>query len=144
MQRGTNRRREGQRGQALTEMGIIAVLFVFLVMGVIEFGRAWMVANVITHAARDGARAAAVTPPSNRDANGFIADTSSIQERVTEQLRSVTDPGDLNVVVDQPTSGGIALVRVTVNGSIPYLFNLPGVGTSFAVARSMTFRDEGR
>ena len=39
-----------------SEMGIVVALFVTLVMGTIEFGRAWMIANMITHAARDGAR----------------------------------------------------------------------------------------
>jgi Flp pilus assembly protein TadG len=133
-----------QRGQGLVELGIVILVFAFLVMGILEFGRAWMLANMITHAARDGARAAAVLPPSNRDANGIITDSSPIQARVTSQIQNVMNPAGLTVVVDQPTAAGIPLVRVAVNGSVPYLFDMPGVGSSFAVARSVTFRDEGR
>jgi Flp pilus assembly protein TadG len=137
-------RRARARGQGLTEFGIVVVLLVFLVMGIIEFGRAWMVANVVTHAARDGARAAAVIPPSNRDASGFILSSAGIQSQVTGQIQTVINAAGFGVVVDQPSVGGIPLVRVTVNGTVPYLFNLPGVGTSFTVARAITFRDEGR
>ena len=56
-----------QRGQALAETGIAITLLLLLVMGVIEFGRAFMVANMITHAARDGARSAAVVHSTDRD-----------------------------------------------------------------------------
>jgi hypothetical protein len=56
----------------------------------------------------------------------------------------VVDARALNVVVEQPTIGGIPMVRVTVSGTVPYLFNMPGVGSSFTVTRSLTFRDEGR
>ena len=43
-------------GQGLVELGIIMVLLLALTMGVVQFGHAFMVANMITHAARDGAR----------------------------------------------------------------------------------------
>ena len=36
------------------------------------------------------------------------------------------------------------LVQVAVGGSVSYMFNLPLVGSSFAVNKSVTFRDEGR
>src|SRR5205823_1524085 len=64
--------RRGRRGQALAELGIIIVLLVFLVMGIIEFGRAWMIGNMITQAARHGARAAAVLPLSKRNATTHV------------------------------------------------------------------------
>lgn len=142
--RAVGHARRHERGQALAELGIVITLFVFLVMGTLEFGHAWMVANMITHAARDGARVAAVTGASNRDSDGMITDSSAIRDRVIDQVTNVMDASGLSVVVEQPTSGGIPLVRVTVNGSVPFLFNLPGVGTSFNVLRSVTFRDEGR
>src|ERR1041385_6939897 len=49
-----------QRGQALAEAAIGAIVTILLVAGVIEWGRAFMVANMITHAASDGARAASI------------------------------------------------------------------------------------
>ena len=137
--------RRGRRssGQALAELGIIIVLTVSLAMMVIEFGRAWMIVNMITHAARDGGRAAAVTPTANRAPDGTILDTSAIQTRVMDTIETVMDPSTITgVVVGQSTVGGIPLVTVTINGAVPYLFGF--LGTDFNVERSVSFRDEGR
>jgi Flp pilus assembly protein TadG len=131
-----------QRGQALIEMGFVIVLFVTLTMGVIEFGRAWMIGNMITHAARDGARAAAVTPTSSRGTGGTITNTSAIQTNVLNSIRNAVPTTGFNVNVTQPTVGGIPMVQVQVTATVPYLFRL--VGPSFTVNRTVTFRDEGR
>ena len=131
-----------QRGQALIEMGFVIVLFVTLTMGVIEFGRAWMIGNMITHAARDGARAAAVTPTSSRGTGGTITNTSAIQTNVLNSIRNAVPTTGFNVNVTQPTVGGIPMVQVQVTATVPYLFRL--VGSSFTVNRTVTFRDEGR
>jgi Flp pilus assembly protein TadG len=132
--------RRGQRGQALVEMALVIVLFVTLVMGVLEFGRAWMIANMITHAASDGARAAAVSD--NRDVNCVIQNKSTIQDRVRNEIANVMDPASISQIsVTQLQDNGIPVVRVQVIGSVPYIFNL--VGTSFSIARTVTFRDEG-
>jgi Flp pilus assembly protein TadG len=134
--------RRAQRGQALVEMGIVVVLLVTLLMGTIEFGRAWMIANMITHAARTGARTAAVAPPSSRNSSGVITNTSAIQTQVLTQIQNVVGTTGFTVDVTQPTIDGVPMVQVTVNAAVPYLFNL--VGPSFSVARTATFRDEGR
>lgn len=131
-----------QRGQAMVEMGFVIVLFVTLTMGVIEFGRAWMISNMITHAARDGARAAAVTPTGSRGTGGTITNTSAIQTSVLNSIRNAVPTTGFNVNVTQPTVGGIPMVQVQVTATVPYLFRL--VGNSFTVNRTVTFRDEGR
>ena len=74
-----------ERGQALVEMGIVVVLLVTLVMGTIEFGRAWMIVNMITHAARDGARIGGGR--GEPDAGGAITNTSAIQTQVLDRDR---------------------------------------------------------
>jgi Flp pilus assembly protein TadG len=138
-------RRSAARGQALVEMGITVVLLVTLVMGIIEFGRAFMIANMIVHAAREGARIAAVVPATQRSASGMILDPTPIQRQVLAELKQVMDVSAIRgVSVVQGTAGGIPTVTVSVNGRLPLVFALPGVGTSVAIARSATFRDEGR
>ena len=132
----------GQRGQALAEMGIVVVLFVTLCVGILEFGRAWIIVNMITHATRDGARVAAVALPSNRDSYGMITNKSSIQSQVLSEIQTVTPTTGFAVNVTQSTVGGVPMVQVQVTGSVPYMFQL--VGNSFAVNRTVTFRDEGR
>jgi Flp pilus assembly protein TadG len=133
--------RRRQRGQALVEMGMVIILFVTLALGTIEFGRAWMISNMITHAARDGARMAAV-PASNRNGSGIITNTSAIVAQVKSEIGTVVPTTGFTVDVAQPTIGGIPMVQLTVNATVPYLFNL--FGSNFPVARTVTFRDEGR
>jgi Flp pilus assembly protein TadG len=140
----TTPRRAGRRGQSLVEVGIVIPILVLLIMGTLEFGRAFMIANVVTHATRDGARAAAVVPPADRNSSGIITSPASIQNKVRSDIANVVDASGFTVSVQQPTIGGIPMVRVNVQGTVPYIFNLPGVGTSFTVSRSLTFRDEGR
>lgn len=53
-----NRRHES--GQALVEMALILPVLLILVLGILEFGRAWNAKQVITDAAREGARLAVV------------------------------------------------------------------------------------
>jgi len=119
---------------------MVVSLFVFLVMGTIEFGRAWMIANMITHAARDGARIAATAQ--GRGTGGTITSTAPIKTQVLNDIQNVTPTTGLTVNVTQPTISGIPMVQVQVTGTVPYLFKL--VGTSFSVNRTATFRDEGR
>jgi Flp pilus assembly protein TadG len=140
----TRTARRSERGQALVETGIVIVMFVMLVMGTIEFGRAWMVSNMITHAARDGARLAATWPTRT---SGAISSTdkTTIQNQVqTEMANVLGSPTGLTATVSQTTAGIIPTVQVEVTGSVSYLFRLlPGM-SSFAVDKTVTFRDEGQ
>ena len=134
------RARRDTRGQALAEMGFVMVIFVMLALGLMEFGRAWMVANMITHAARDGARAAATF--ATRSPTCSITDTSGIRTRVLDQISNVMNTATISSVnVTQSVSAGIPIVQVQVVGTVPYMFNI--VGSSFPVSRTITFRDEG-
>jgi Flp pilus assembly protein TadG len=141
-----DRRGIRSRGQALAELGIVIVLFVFLGLGIIEFGRAWMIINIATHAARDGARAAAALPTGSRDANGFITNWAGIETAVENQIldntgQTMTATGDSNA-----DSGGVPMISLRVQGNVDWLFfHTPlGFGPTFTVDRIVTFRDEGR
>jgi len=48
------------RGAAAVEFALVCVLLVMLLVGIVEFGRAYSAQLAVTHAAREGARAAAV------------------------------------------------------------------------------------
>jgi Flp pilus assembly protein TadG len=136
----TRVKRQDASGQALTEMAFVIVLFVTLVMGLMEFGRAWMIANMITHAAVDGARSAAKFVDRNPDCT--ITDTSGIESGVLAQIGAVMDTATISgVTVTQSVQAGIPVVQVQVTGSVPYMFNL--VASEFPVARTVTFRVEG-
>jgi Flp pilus assembly protein TadG len=49
-----------ERGAAAVEFALILPVIILLLFGIIEFGRAWNVKQVLTDAAREGARVAAV------------------------------------------------------------------------------------
>jgi hypothetical protein len=56
------RGRSVERGQALVEFAMTVVLFVALLMGVLDFGRAIFMYNGVSQAARDLARVTSVHP----------------------------------------------------------------------------------
>jgi len=148
------RTRADQRGQAMVELGICLMLFLALGFGIVEFGRVLMLSNVITHAARHGARSGSVVPPSGRTNGTFTGSTvTNLQTEVRNQMANVMSQGQANafgVAVSQPTINGMPLVQVRITGSIPYLFSplLYGANNAqpsgLAIDRTVTFRDEGR
>ena len=85
------RRRED--GQAIVEFALVAPIFLLLVLGVVEFGRAFNVYQTVTDAAREGARTAVIANPTftldtvaariNANLNGAALDTASAIKTVT-------------------------------------------------------------
>lgn len=47
---------ESRRGTAVVETAVVIPIFFMVVLGIAEFGRALMVSNMLTNAAREGAR----------------------------------------------------------------------------------------
>jgi Flp pilus assembly protein TadG len=151
--------RESQKGQELVEFGIIIVLFITLALGVITFGHAFMVANMITHAARDGARLAATWPTRGACQRLDNANTDAIQTTVKNEIATVTGTTFMVDVTQNPvqpsgppcTTSTTPLVVVTVTGCVPYVFPIlpAGLGVNcngrkgFNVNRTVSFHDEG-
>jgi Flp pilus assembly protein TadG len=54
------RPRFGDKGQALVEFALVAPILILLVVGIFEFARAWQAFQVLTDAAREGARNAVI------------------------------------------------------------------------------------
>jgi Flp pilus assembly protein TadG len=84
------------RGQGLVEFALVLPLFIVLLFGIVEFGRAWMTKNVITGAAREAVRRYAVAPYDN--SLGGPADTAAKTAL---------------------TSAGLDLSQATINFSTP-------------------------
>ena len=57
--------RDRQRGQALVEFSLTIIIFLVLMMGVVDFGRAIYQYNGVSQAAREIARTTAVHPGSD-------------------------------------------------------------------------------
>jgi TadE-like protein len=49
-----------RRGQSLVEFALVMPLLLVMLLGIMEFGRAWHISQIVTDAARQGARAGAI------------------------------------------------------------------------------------
>ncbi|HEX9180374.1 MAG TPA: TadE family protein, partial [Burkholderiales bacterium] len=112
----TNRiwRRRGQRGQALVEFALILPLLMLVLFGIVEFGRAWNAKQVLTDAAREGARLAVVGDPTITQP---IVD-SMVKLKIARGGFDVTQ-----VVIEYPDGFRLGTGRITsVAVSMPYRF----------------------
>lgn len=92
------RRSRGQRsaGQALAELALAIPALLLLVFGLIEFGNAWRTYQVITNAAREGARRAVM-------ANVGVIDSSETGVRAV--IDNVLSAGRLDPAIATLTFG---------------------------------------
>ena len=101
-------RRENRYGIAAVEFAVIAPIFFLMVVGILEFGRALMVQQVIVSAARVGARQAIT----------LNATTAGVTTKVTGYADNAAVPG-VSVVVnpspDTAAAGDVITVTTTVN-----------------------------
>ncbi len=69
-----NRRnaRLDRNGAALVELAMVLPIFVMLALGIIEFGRALMVSQLVTNAAREGVRLASLDGTTNSEVEQTI------------------------------------------------------------------------
>jgi Flp pilus assembly protein TadG len=103
-------RQAGERGQALVETAVTLPLILLLSVCIFEFGRAYQTVQVLTNAAREGARVA-ILP------NATVSDA---QARVTAYLQA----GQL------PNANG---ATVSVNQNVPI-----SIGSTTAAASQVT------
>jgi Flp pilus assembly protein TadG len=99
-----------RRGAAVVEFAVIAPLFFMLVFGIIEFGRALMVQQILTNASREGARRAIVEG----------AAESEVQELVSDYLTNASVSGTSTTVSPSALSTAGTGDKVTVTVSVPY------------------------
>jgi Flp pilus assembly protein TadG len=153
-------KRRNQRGQEMVELGIVLLFFLTLVGGIMLFGQAFMVANMITHAARDGARLAASW--TNRGTCGALntADagpSGPLVKAVNDRIRTVSAQTFTVTITQSPAVSATTpcaaapepTVVVNVQGCVPFIFNMFGFGSvgcpnGMAVNRNVTFDDELR
>ena len=70
-----------RRAGAVVEMAVVSPLLLMMIFGVIEFGNSFMVRQIITNAAREGARTAAIQP---------VADDTAIRSAVRDAMSSIS------------------------------------------------------
>lgn len=79
-----------RRGAVTVELALVLPIFLTLVFGIIEFGRGFMVGQLVTNAAREGARRAIVDGSTNSDVTSYIQNFMHTSSNVATADVSVT------------------------------------------------------
>jgi len=147
-----------QKGAAMVEFSLIALVFFMILFGIIEFGRAFFTYNTLVEATRRGARVAAVCPVSaaaiNMVKEATIFDATPGDQQTTSLLGLTTAnvgvtylQADATTEVTTPLAASsttydtIAFVRVQIlnlNNSKSINLIIPGVSVSFPVPEIIT------
>jgi len=119
----TNRQKKKRRGAALVEMALVLPIFFTVILGIIEFGRAMMVGQLVTNAAREGARMAVVEGTTNIEVEtwiqGFLGDTLGVDSSVASVTITI-DPADGNPNPGNQLIGAGQKDLITVDVSVPF------------------------
>lgn len=100
--------RADRPGQAVVEMVLIAPILMLIVMGMVEFARAWSAHHVIADASREGARLSAVADPT--------IGPSEVRSAVQQALANGgLDPSGAETTC--PASGEVPCIDVADNAS---------------------------
>jgi Flp pilus assembly protein TadG len=129
------------RGQALIEFALVMPLLLLLVIGIIEFGRAWNAQQALTDAAREGARKAVIF-----DAGTTQQDVEDVVKDALSDAR--IDPSKATITTDGWNDGAGQPATITIR--YPYNFAFVGKLAGWATGQSsinlgtqITMRNEG-
>ncbi|HXT58213.1 MAG TPA: TadE/TadG family type IV pilus assembly protein [Pirellulales bacterium] len=109
------RRRNDRRGTSAVEFAFIAPVFFMLVIGMIEFGRAMMVQQALTNAARQGARLATLDSTNN---SSNPTPGSLVTTEVNQALSAANISGAATAI--SPSLPAAAGQDISVTVSVPY------------------------
>ena len=110
-----------RRGATMVEFAFVLPIFLLIVLGIIEFGQAMMVSQLITHAARESARASTLEGATNASitelALELLESSGNIDpEHVTVTISLTPAPGnsDPNDEVANASSGDLCQIEIQV------------------------------
>ncbi len=90
MRKLQQRHNDSRRGATAVELAFVLPIFFAVVLGVVEFGRAMMVSQLVTNGAREGARLAILDGSTNSEVEGIIKDFIEDSVDVSSQEVSVS------------------------------------------------------
>ncbi|MFC7849264.1 TadE/TadG family type IV pilus assembly protein [Arthrobacter sp. NPDC057388] len=112
---------ESERGAAAVEFALLAPILVMLVLGIMEFGRAYNVQTTLTNAAREGVRSMAI--------NNSQSTARTATKSAATQLSPALADGNIAFSAADCTVGTQMTVTVTYN-----LSTLTGIAGPFPMA----------
>lgn len=126
------KRANHENGQSLVEFALLLPLLVVILFGIIEFGQLWMTMNVLSGAAREGTRVAAVTAP----------DASQVRNAVLSVLNAA-NINNAAISVSGPDAANQVTVTVQINYTVTTANIVPGLNGTFQLTRNSTMHWEG-
>jgi Flp pilus assembly protein TadG len=109
-------------GAAMVEFAIVLPLILLLLFGIMEFGRAWNVKQVLTDAAREGARVAVVTERGNLTQEQLETLVETTIRNAAARAALDSSPERLLITADQSTGvGGAAATPARVSLEYEYV-----------------------
>jgi Flp pilus assembly protein TadG len=150
MRRGLLRRGRDERGAALLEMAFVLPLLLLVCVGILEFGRAYQTWQVLTNAAREGARLA-VLPGMDNDAV-----TTRVRQYMSAGQLPKANDNTVDIDVDRTQTVSIggsdtaSASQVTVTYPFDFMVLDPiaklatgkGTGTGLNMVAQATMRNE--
>jgi Flp pilus assembly protein TadG len=126
------RRFEARRGAATVEFAVVAPLLFAVILGIMEFGRGMMVAEMVTAASRAGCRAASLSG----------ASTTSVTTVVNDNLTGISGSTVVMTVngATQNVSTAVSGDTIKVTVSVPYnsITWLPTASSSYLSGLTLT------
>ncbi|MGE5247789.1 MAG: TadE family protein [Verrucomicrobiota bacterium] len=119
-----------RKGQGLVEFALVVPMLLVLAFGIAEFGRAWMTKNILTGAAREAARLAAVRAP--------YGGQTAAEARANAILTSAGITGATVVVSIPDTEFSAVTTTVTYNFPVVIVGFIPGLDLSTIPLSSTT------
>ncbi|MCA8991089.1 MAG: pilus assembly protein [Planctomycetaceae bacterium] len=114
----------GRKGAALVEAALVLPVFFLVIMGVVEFGRALTVSQLVTNAAREGARRSVLDGATNTDVETYVRDILSDPLHITNtDVIAVTitiTPATGNTTTGDNLADAQMDDQIKVEVSVPY------------------------
>lgn len=115
------RLRRSQRGQAVVEFALVAPVVLLLILGLVEFARAWNTQQVLTDTARESLRSSVVAN------TGFTYD--AMVRLVHNNLRrAALDPDRADIYLDGWKAGTGTPARIEIDYEYDFGFFAPLIG----------------
>jgi len=126
------------KAAALVETAVILPIFVLLMVGMVEFSRVLMVKQVITNAAREGARAGAV----NLDDTEALTAAQNVSENYI--TISGVESGPATVTSSLIAAGGNPAVQVVIDYDYDSVLTnfIPGIDGTLTLRSTAIMRRE--
>lgn len=137
-----------QRGSAAIELAVVSPLLLLLIIGVLDYGRAFYTSITVANAARAGAEYGAEGPVQSANIAGmmdFAQGDGQDAGTLTLSARRYCECAGTAAACTTACAGGAApdvFVEVTATKALSMLLPYPGLPSTLSIARTATFRSQ--